>query len=663
MSKIISGLFLTVLSFLVGRCVLFEMNPLCIGYIFAVGVQGGNTFAAGIGAIVGLATVFNLHTVLKYGILIIIVALLLELRSIIWLKGQLLLMSFFLAVISSIYELFAAYFFKERADYVLVSVFGALVFSSAIIFNKSIMVIKDDYTGIVNNTEAAIGVFALLSAALFGMPVDIMGVFVVAEAVGLLGIMIMGYKFGFGMGMSWAFVSGLIMSLKMDDNRYIVGWIFVSLFATAIHSWLDGGRLLYAFLFTAGYYIYGYGIDAGFVGIDAQKAYITAVVVFILLPGTFMLKVDEKVRCNMISEASPELGYMLLKRVEGLARAFKRIDYTLASDPATGISFGDIGDIIDNFSKGIDEVVPFSPTIQSRIVSELSKKGVHVKSLVLSRKREDCYEVYITLKCQHGKIITVKNICRILEKSMSVALEPKYDDRQIVGCGYELLIFREKRSFRCDYAVRMLSKYQGNISGDNYFAGELGDGQMVFILADGMGNGAAARANSDQLLDALEELLDAGLNQEMSVRLVNSYLAAKNKGEVYSTMDMLIIDLYTGNGRIYKQGAATTFIKRGEWMEQIKSTSLPVGVIAEADCERCTKKFYNNDIIVMVSDGVLENIIHSDKDGYLQDLIRETEYTQPEDIADYLMDKVKLCQGGRMKDDTTIIVCRLVKNL
>ena len=77
---------------------------------------------------------------------------------------------------------------------------------------------------------------------------------------------------------------------------------------------------------------------------------------------------------------------------------------------------------------------------------------------------------------------------------------------------------------------------------------------------------------------------------------------------------MLILDMHTGYGRIYKQGAATTFVKRGQWIEVIKSTSLPMGVIDGAVCETCRKKFYKDDIIVMVSDGVLESIVFENKE-------------------------------------------------
>lgn len=43
-------------------------------------------------------------------------------------------------------------------------------------------------------------------------------------------------------------------------------------------------------------------------------------------------------------------------------------------------------------------------------------------------------------------------------------------------------------------------------------------------------------------------------------------------------------------------------------MEIIQSTTLPMGVLEQVDYDCTTKKLYDGDYIVMVSDGVLDNI-------------------------------------------------------
>jgi stage II sporulation protein E len=183
------------------------------------------------------------------------------------------------------------------------------------------------------------------------------------------------------------------------------------------------------------------------------------------------------------------------------------------------------------------------------------------------------------------------------------------------------------------------------------------------MISDGMGSGEAACESSKSLIDTMEELLGVGVDRELAIKLVNTYLSEKNKGEIFATMDMLIIDRYTGYGRLFKQGAATTYIRRQDWVEEIKSTSLPMGVDENACCESAVKKFYDRDIVVMLSDGVYENLIYENEDDFIRQKLLDLPYEEPEEIADYLMSAVKEKSYRRLMDDATIVVCKVVKTV
>ena len=43
-------------------------------------------------------------------------------------------------------------------------------------------------------------------------------------------------------------------------------------------------------------------------------------------------------------------------------------------------------------------------------------------------------------------------------------------------------------------------------------------------------------------------------------------------------------------------------------MEAIKSTNMPIGMMGQVDIESVSKKMYSGDMIIMVSDGVVEAI-------------------------------------------------------
>lgn len=233
----------------------------------------------------------------------------------------------------------------------------------------------------------------------------------------------------------------------------------------------------------------------------------------------------------------------------------------------------------------------------------------------------------------------------------------------MVGRHYDLIILNQTPAFALQTAARRLSCQEDVVSGDNFYIGTLKNGQALVMIADGMGNGVQAANDSEELLEAVEELVKTGFDQEMAVRLVNAYLAERNRGEHFTTLDMLLLDLYTGVGHLVKYGAATTYICRGNWMECVKSTSLPVGIVENAGCECSSKKYYTGDVIVMVSDGVLDSIMFENKDDYMHTLLTKFSKEEPDTIADAIVNGIRGVCGKRLKDDATIVVCKVVKNL
>ena len=66
---------------------------------------------------------------------------------------------------------------------------------------------------------------------------------------------------------------------------------------------------------------------------------------------------------------------------------------------------------------------------------------------------------------------------------------------------------------------------------------------------------------------------------------------------------MSVFDLYTGQCEFVKAGASTTYIKRGEKVERISSTSLPIGVVQYLEIETTKKQLQSGDFVIMVTDG------------------------------------------------------------
>ena len=58
----------------------------------------------------------------------------------------------------------------------------------------------------------------------------------------------------------------------------------------------------------------------------------------------------------------------------------------------------------------------------------------------------------------------------------------------------------------------------------------------------------------------------------------------------------------------------------------------------------------------MVSDGVLDAILFENKEECLKELILETDTTNPQEMAEELLEKIQAMSKNQMRDDASILV-------
>ena len=187
------------------------------------------------------------------------------------------------------------------------------------------------------------------------------------------------------------------------------------------------------------------------------------------------------------------------------------------------------------------------------------------------------------------------------------------------------------------------------------------EGQFLASLSDGMGTGLNAYQESEKVVDLLEQFLEAGFSQETAVKMINSALVLRDQGKTFSTIDISSIDLYSGVCEFLKIGAATSFIRRGNWVEAITSTSLPAGIFQQTDFEKTCRKLYDGDMVIMVTDGVLDVLPAEHQESLMKDIILEHQTNNPKELADYILSRVRQYKSGRFCDDMTVLVVGIWK--
>jgi stage II sporulation protein E len=177
----------------------------------------------------------------------------------------------------------------------------------------------------------------------------------------------------------------------------------------------------------------------------------------------------------------------------------------------------------------------------------------------------------------------------------------------------------------------------------------------MLALSDGMGTGKDAGDESEMVMSLLEQMIESGFKAETAIKLINSSLVLKSDRQTFSTIDMSIINLFTGMCEFIKIGAAAAFIKRDNWVETISSTTLPIGMFGSVDYDTVTKKLYEGDVVIMVTDGALDSLKEENKEAAMEQLILEIKSKNPQEIANRILDKTLSQTNFTPMDDMTVI--------
>lgn len=193
------------------------------------------------------------------------------------------------------------------------------------------------------------------------------------------------------------------------------------------------------------------------------------------------------------------------------------------------------------------------------------------------------------------------------------------------------------------------------VCGDSFTIATLKEGKELIALSDGMGVGEKACNESQAAVRLLENLLSTGYSRETALKTINSVLLLRSTAETFATIDMVMVDLYTAEVDFIKVGSAPSFIKRGKRVGMVTSNSLPIGILDNLDVISEKRALCPQDILVMISDGVLEASLNSGGEAWLQEFIAAIDETDPQIIAEMIINKaLGLCKG-KPADDMTVI--------
>ncbi|MGE5654333.1 MAG: stage II sporulation protein E [Bacillota bacterium] len=320
-----------------------------------------------------------------------------------------------------------------------------------------------------------------------------------------------------------------------------------------------------------------------------------------------------------------------------------------------------MANVVKGLASEIRLDVRFNEELAEQIKRELSSQGCLISSITAAQNASGQSLICVEKTSCYGRKECQYTILPAVERA--VGQRVYIQDQQCTSstgkprCSFNLAL---ANSFYLDTAVVQIPKEDNVVSGDSFTSLELKNGQFAMVLSDGMGNGPRANNESQTTVSMMEQMLAAGFDQETAIRTINSVLVLRSTEETFATVDLSMVNLHSGEAEFLKIGAAPSFIKHGGVVRTVKSSTLPIGILSNVEMESSKYQLEPGDFVIMVTDGVLDGQTdYGKKEEWIVKLLRTTQASDAQQLADELMNRARGIIGGRALDDMTILVAQV----
>ncbi len=213
-------------------------------------------------------------------------------------------------------------------------------------------------------------------------------------------------------------------------------------------------------------------------------------------------------------------------------------------------------------------------------------------------------------------------------------------------------------------AVAKVNKYAVSESGDTLEVIERPNGGLSVVLADGQTSGQGAKAVSMLVVRKVIGLLAEGVRDGAAARAASDSLYTDKKGKVISTLNIVSVDLQTNTVVITRNNPAPMFISRGEQIDCLGSEAEPIGVSLSVRPVISEVAIEIGLTIVLFTDGLTHAV---ERRGQPMDVctslqaMLEDQDPSPQGIADALLGEAVNLDDGRPSDDISVVVLKVMK--
>lgn len=214
-------------------------------------------------------------------------------------------------------------------------------------------------------------------------------------------------------------------------------------------------------------------------------------------------------------------------------------------------------------------------------------------------------------------------------------------------------------------AVAKVSKYAVAESGDTVEMIERPQGGLSFVIVDGQHSGQGAKAISNMVARKAVALLADGVRDGAAARAAHDYLYTMRSGKVSATLDIASVDLATRTIVLSRNNHCPAFVVTRADLRVLDQPSQPVGIYARTKPVVTELPLETGLTVIVCTDGLpgAGNRKGQPLAPRLPELVRELTadgQADAQQIADALLAAALEADDQRPGDDITILALAVV---
>lgn len=315
----------------------------------------------------------------------------------------------------------------------------------------------------------------------------------------------------------------------------------------------------------------------------------------------------------------------------------------LLANQALGIS-----EILKNIA--VEQSAPFTrySDKEKALTTALQKAGVLASEILFFGERKD-----LTLSLVVFGDADVKKIAQVASELIGEKMI--ISDKLSLSKDKFCCIFKLKPKYDAAFGVASSIKNGEKKSGDTHSVIKIDERRFLVALSDGMGSGDYANKVSESTISLLESFYKAKMPAPLVLNTVNKLLSF-NKEESFACVDIAVVDLDDGRADVVKIGSPMGFILSASSLKILEGSSLPLGILDSLHPATSAYNLSAGDVLLFLSDGITQ-AFPSTVDLY--DLLKSAPISNPQQLADNLLNAALDLYDGEAKDDMTVLAVKL----